>query len=92
MKGLRAAPKMPCMAQFIIHHQHEPSECAAAVASWRGFTSPLRGKGTPSACRFGEHETWWRVTAESVSGAYALLPAFVAERARVTRVEELRLP
>ena len=80
------------MAQFIIHHQHEPAECEASVASWRGFTSPLRGTGTPSACRFGDHETWWRVHADDESDAYDMLPPFVAERARITRVGELRVP
>jgi hypothetical protein len=92
MNDLNWVAKMVSMAQFIVHHQHDPSECAASVAAWRGFSSPLRGAGTPSACRFGEHETWWRVTAEDESGAYALLPSFVATRAKVTRVEELKVP
>jgi len=92
MKDLKKGGNMPSMAQFIVHHQHEPSECAASVASWRGFTSPLRGTGTPSACRFGDHETWWRVTAADERGAFELLPSFVAERATVTRVEELKVP
>ena len=92
MKPLTRGAKMISMAQFIIHHQHEPSECAASVASWRGFSRPLRGVGTPSACRFGDHETWWRVTADNETAAFALLPTFVARRARVTRVEELKVP
>jgi len=80
------------MAKFILHHTHEPSECAASVACWRGFSSPLRGKQVPSACRFGEHETWWRVTAADEAEAVGLLPAFVAERVTAIRVEEMKVP
>ena len=92
MNPKRPAASIAAMAQFIIHHEHDPGECAASVASWRGFSSPLRGTETASACRFGEHRNWWRVTAVDEAGAIALLPGFVAERSEVTRIERLKIP
>lgn len=80
------------MAQFIIHHKHDPAECAASIAAWHGFTSPLRGKSTPSGCFFGGHQTWWKVEAEDADHALGLLPGFVASRADAFRVEELPVP
>ncbi len=80
------------MAQFLIKHHHEPSECAAAIAAWRGFSSPLRGRPTLASCRYGGHETWWRIRAESEERAMSQLPRFVAERAFATEVEELKVP
>jgi hypothetical protein len=29
------------MQFFLLHHRHEPHECAAAFAAWQGFDSPL---------------------------------------------------
>lgn len=89
---MRFCPEHGGMAQFIIHHKHEPTECAASIAAWHGFSSPLRGKTTPSACLFGGHQTWWKVDAEDADGALGLLPGFVATRADVFRVEELLVP
>jgi len=34
------------MPAFLLHHQHEPSECAA----WHGFASPLRHGRVASTC------------------------------------------
>ncbi len=80
------------MAQYIIHHKHDPAECAASMAAWHGFSSPLRGRTTPSACLFGGHQTWWRVEADDANDALDLLPHFVSSRADVFRVEELMVP
>ena len=51
------------MPLFLLHHHHEPAECEAAFAAWRGFSSPLRRHPAPSTCLAGGHALWWKVEA-----------------------------
>ena len=80
---------MPC---FLIPHHHEPHECGAVFAAFRGHESPLRHHATLSSCSFGGHAIWWSVQAAGESEALGLLPYFVAERATATRVREVEIP
>jgi hypothetical protein len=80
------------MAAFLLQHQHEPHECAAAFAAWQGFDSPLRHGAVPSSCLVGGHGLWWRVEASDHAGALALLPRFVAERTTAIQVREVQIP
>jgi hypothetical protein len=80
------------MQFFVLHHHHDPDECAASFAAWQGFDSPLRHGHVPSTCLEGGHELWWRVTATSRAAALALLPRFVAARTTPIRVREVDIP
>jgi hypothetical protein len=80
------------MAFFILHHRHEPLECAAAFAAWTGFCSPLRHCPAPSTCLAGGHAIWWQVEAPDGGAALALLPHFVAKRTVTTEVREVEIP
>lgn len=80
------------MSLFLLHHHHEPQECAAAFAAWAGFTSPLRHAPVPSSCLTGGHGLWWRVAAPSESEALALLPPFLAARTEAIAVREIEIP
>lgn len=80
------------MASFLLQHRHEPEECPAAYASWRGFDSPLRHWPAPSSCRFGGHEIWWEVDAVDEAEALSRLPGFVAERTVVKRISRVDIP
>jgi hypothetical protein len=80
------------MPSYLLCHRHAPDECGAAVAAWRGFTSPLRGRSTISSCQFGRHRVWWRVEAATANDALAQLPPYVAQRSDVIRIAELQLP
>jgi hypothetical protein len=80
------------MQQFLIHHRHEASECAAAFASWKGFASPLRHETTIGSCLAGGHEIWWDISAASASEALAQLPRYVAERSEAIPVRDVRVP
>ena len=80
------------MPFFLLHHQHEPHECAAAFAAWQGFDSPLRHRPARSSCLAGGHAVWWTVEAQDRSGALALLPRFVALRTISTQVREVEIP
>jgi len=80
------------MPHYLLSHQHEPHECAAAFAAWQGFDSPLRHGRVPSTCLAGEHRLWWQVNASDGAGALALLPRFVAERTTVVQVREIEIP
>lgn len=80
------------MPRFRLSHRHAADECAATVAAWRGFTSPLRGRATVSSCAFGGHLVWWDVEAAGVGEALALLPDFVATRTHAVRVEDQVMP
>lgn len=80
------------MASFVLHHRHEPHECGAVFASFKGGESPLRRRPTLASCRSGGHAIWWTVEAVSETKALELLPFFVAERTSATRVSEVEIP
>ena len=80
------------MPRFLIHHRHEPHECGAAFAAFKGHGSPLRHREALASCAFGGHAIWWRVQARGEQEALALLPFFVARRATATRVGEVEIP
>jgi hypothetical protein len=77
---------------FVLAHTHEPAQCAAAFAAWRGFDSPLRSRTVLSSCVRGGHRLYWFVEASDASDALAQLPAFVAERTEATEVREVAVP
>ncbi len=80
------------MPFFLLHHQHDPAECAAAFAAWTGFDSPLRQRHAASTCLSGGHAVWWRVQAENATAALALLPRYVARRTVPIEVREVEIP
>ena len=80
------------MARYLLQHQHEPSDCGAAYAAWKGFDSPLRRRSTLASCFEGGHAVWWDVDALNADAALALLPPFVAGRTTVTMVSEVPIP
>jgi hypothetical protein len=80
------------MPVFLLHHRHEPVDCAAAFAAWTGFDSPLRRRAAASTCLAGGHALWWRVQAADAAMALALLPRFVAERTTPIEVREIEIP
>ena len=61
-------------------------------AAFRGFRSPLRDKLTLASCRYGDHAIWWLVEADGETEALALLPTYVAERAKAIRADEVQIP
>ena len=80
------------MPYFLLNHQHQPHECAAAFAAWQGFDSPLRHRPVPSTCLTGGHGLWWQVKADDRAAALALLPRFGAERTEAVPVREVEIP
>lgn len=80
------------MPRFLLTHRHAADECGASLAAWRGYPSPLRGLPTLSSCAFGGHRVWWEVEATDDRAALTRLPAYVAERTEVARVDELEIP
>ena len=80
---------MPC---YLLHHHHEPHQCGAVFAGFRGFESPLRHRATLASCGSGGHSIWWTVEAASDRDALALLPFFVAARTTVNPVAEVEIP
>ncbi len=80
------------MPRYLLQHRHEPSECGAAYAAWKGFTSPLRHAVAIATCLEGGHTVWWEVEAADAGAALALLPPFVADRTSVTAVREVSIP
>lgn len=80
------------MAPYLLYHRHEPHDCSIVFASFKGFRSPLRHRPTLASCRFGGHEIWWEVDAESEEEALSLLPFYVAERTTVTGVTDIEIP
>lgn len=80
------------MSLFYLHHSHDPGECAAAFAAWRGFESPLRHRPAAATCLTGGHCVLWRVEAKSRREAIALLPAFVASRTEAIEVRDVEIP
>ena len=80
------------MPTFLLHHRHDPDECAAAFAAWQGFDSPLRHRPASSTCLAGGHEMWWQVEAPDSRRALALMPRYVAERTEPIAVRDVEIP
>lgn len=80
------------MSSFRLVHRHQAHECPAAYASWKGYTSPLRGNSAVSSCLAGGHEIWFDLEAESAADALAMLPRYVAERSVAARIGEVSIP
>ncbi len=80
------------MPTYLLHHQHDPHECAVAFAAWLGFKSPLRHRPASSTCLTGGHVIWWRVEAGDRTSALGLLPRYVAERTTPIEVREIEIP
>jgi hypothetical protein len=80
------------MPLYLLEHRHEPRECGAVFAAFKGHDSALRHRSTLASCRSGGHAIWWAVDAESRTDALALLPGYVAERTSVSRVNEVEIP
>lgn len=80
------------MHRYVLHQHHEPHECAAVFASFKGYASPLRHQLTLASCRSGGHDIWWTVEAECETDALRLLPAYVAARTSVASVTEVEIP
>jgi len=80
------------MPSFLLHHHHEPADCAAAFAAWTGFISPLRHRRAASTCLSGDHSVWWHVDAGDLAAALALLPPYVARRTIPIEVRDIEIP
>ena len=80
------------MAHYLLHHHHEPHECGAVFASFKGHESPLRHQPTLASCRSGGHAIWWTVESATSEDALRLLPGYVAERTTATSVSEVDIP
>ncbi len=80
------------MPYFLLHHRHEPDDCAAAFAAWTGFDSPLRHRQAASTCLTGGHSVWWRVHAKDAVAALALLPRYVARRTVPIQIRDVQIP
>ncbi len=80
------------MPRYLLQHRHEPQECGAAFASFKGHASQLRHQTTIASCRSGGHAIWWNVEADTEDDALGMLPRYVAERTTVTRVSEVHIP
>ena len=92
MKARPGNGRLGRMTQYLLHHHHEPDECGAVFASFKGHRSPLRHQSTLASCRSGGHAIWWTVEAATEEDALGLLPAYVAERTTATRVSEVQIP
>jgi hypothetical protein len=84
--------KLGPMSRYLLHHRHEPHECGAVFASFKGHESPLRHQATLASCRSGGHAIWWTVEAATEEDALLLLPAYVAERTTATSVSDVAIP
>lgn len=80
------------MPKFILHHTHDPDDCAASFAAWHGFDSSLRHRAASSTCLAGGHCLLWRVDVPGADDALALLPPFVAARTAVVEVRDVQIP
>ncbi len=80
------------MPQYVLDHRHQPDECAAAFASWKGFVSPLRHQITVASCHSGGHAIWWQVEAPDEVEALAQLPRYLVTRTTASQVSEVEIP
>ena len=92
MSSCSTRPQTDRMARFLLQHRHEPDECGAVFASFKGRESPLRHRAALSSCAGGGHAIWWTVDGVDEAAALALLPEYVACRTTVTLVADVQIP
>ena len=80
------------MPRYVLMHEHEPRECGAAFAAWKGFDSPLRHRTTIGSCPSGGHRLMWTVDADTEQAALGQLPRFLALRTDVLEVSDVPIP
>jgi hypothetical protein len=80
------------MTLYLVQHRHEPAECGAAFAAWKGFDSPLRQMAAWCSCLTGGHRLWLVADAPDETTVLGLLPRYLAERSDVSRVAEVTIP
>ena len=77
---------------YLLQHQHEPTDCAAAFAAWKGFDSPVRGTKAWCSCQNGGHRLWFVVEAPHDDAALSQLPDFLARRTIASPIAEVPIP
>jgi hypothetical protein len=80
------------MPRYLLQHRHQPDECAAVFAAFKGHDSPLRHGVTIASCVNGGHAIWWTVDVPSDRAALGLLPPYVADRTEAITVREVEIP
>jgi hypothetical protein len=80
------------MGTYLLQHRHEPTECAATFAAWKGFDSPLRDRPAWCSCPAGGHQLWFVVEASDGGTALGQLPRYLAQRSEAVRVAEVPIP
>jgi hypothetical protein len=80
------------MALYLLQHRHQPAECAAAFAAWKGFDSPLRERAAWCSCPTEGHQLWFIVEAPETKAALGQLPRYLAERCEVIPVAKVSIP
>jgi hypothetical protein len=79
------------MAQFVLAHAHDGTECHIVYAAWRGYESPLRGHDAMASCATGGHRMYWTVDAASAADALSQLPPYLAARTRASEVQPVTI-
>jgi hypothetical protein len=82
----------PTMALYLLQHRHQPAECAAVFAAWKGFDSPLRERAAWCSCTTEGHQLWFIVEAPETKAALGQLPRFLAERCEAIPVAQVSIP
>ena len=80
------------MSRFLLQHRHQPHECGAVFAAFKGRESPLRRQATLASCLSGGHAIWWTVEAASERRRSRCCRQYVAERTTAVHVSEVEIP
>ena len=80
------------VSRYLLQHRHEPRECGAVFASFKGHESPLRHRPTLASCRSGGHAIWWTVEAETEAEALRCSPTTWPSATTASRVSEVEIP
>ena len=80
------------MSLYLLRHSHDPCDCAASYAAWRGTASPLRGREAVRTCLHGDHTVFWVAEAADALAALGLLPPYVAARTEAVPIRRVVTP
>ena len=80
------------MAVYLLEHRHDPVDCAATFAAWKGVESPFRDTTVLCSCPTGGHRLWFVVDAADEAGALSHLPRYLAVRAIAIQVARVPIP
>ena len=80
------------MAEFMLHHTHQPEDCDSIFDSLRDADASIRGKEFLCTCPSGDHGSFWEVEATNSDAAIRLFPQTMRATTVAYPVDRMNAP